>query len=61
MTPVKQSSSELSSLAAEVLNDPNSTARERRLAASVLSQDETKGQYRQSPWVGDGVREYDED
>jgi hypothetical protein len=39
----KESSSELSSLAAEVLSDPNATDREKRLAASVLSQDETPG------------------
>lgn len=40
----RQSSPELSSLAAEVLRDPKATDREKRLAGSVLSQDETKGQ-----------------
>lgn len=39
----KQSSPELSSLACEVLNDPKATEREKRLAGSILSQDETKG------------------
>ncbi len=40
----KESSPEMSSLAAKVLADPNSTATEKSLAGSVLSQDETKGQ-----------------
>jgi hypothetical protein len=39
----RETSDELSSLAAEVLGDPDATPRERRLAASVLSQDETRG------------------
>lgn len=40
----RQSSARLSSLAARVLRDPDATPRERSLAASVLSQDETPGQ-----------------
>lgn len=39
----KETSNELSRLAAQTLSDPAATARERRLAASVLAQDETKG------------------
>lgn len=42
--PRRQSSARVSSLAAQVLGDPNASARERSLAASVLSQDETPGQ-----------------
>jgi hypothetical protein len=38
------SSSRMSSLAAQVMRDPNATDREKSLAASVLSQDETPGQ-----------------
>lgn len=39
----KQSSDRMSSLASEVLRDPEASERERSLAASVMSQDETKG------------------
>lgn len=39
----RQSSDEMSSLAASVLRDPLATPREKSLAASVLSQDETSG------------------
>lgn len=42
--PTRQSSSRMSSLAAQVMRDPDATARERSLAASVLSQDQTPGQ-----------------
>lgn len=42
--PSRQSSSRLSSLASQVLRDPDATSRERSLAASVLSQDQTPGQ-----------------
>jgi len=49
--PKKQSSSSVSTLASKVLSGSkkptNSDAK--RLAASVLSQDETKGQGRRSP------------
>lgn len=39
----KETSDELSSLAAKVLSDPEASDREKKLAGSVLSQDETKG------------------
>ncbi len=42
--PSRQSSSRMSSLAAQVMRDPDATTRERSLAASVMSQDETRGQ-----------------
>lgn len=42
--PHRVSSSRMSSLAALVLRDPHASERERSLAASVLSQDETPGQ-----------------
>lgn len=42
--PHRVSSSRMSSLAAQVMRDPDATPRERSLAASVLSQDETPGQ-----------------
>jgi len=47
--PKKESSPELSKLAAEVLNDPNATEREKKLAASVMSQDETPGDGKKDP------------
>lgn len=42
--PHRVSSSRMSSIAAVVMRDPDATPRERSLAASVLSQDETPGQ-----------------
>jgi hypothetical protein len=42
--PGRQSSARMSSLAAKVMRDPDATPRERSLAASVLSQDEIRGQ-----------------
>lgn len=42
--PGRQSTARLSSLAARVMRDPEATPRERSLAASVLSQDEIRGQ-----------------
>lgn len=41
--PKKESSDELSSLAAKVLRQKNATPEAKRLAGSVLGQDETKG------------------
>ena len=43
MAARKQSSQPVSSLAGKVLANPKSTTTEKRLAASVLSQDEKKG------------------
>lgn len=42
--PRKQTSPEISTLAAEALADPKASPREKSLAASALSQDETAGQ-----------------
>jgi len=39
----KQSSDELSSLASKVLRDPSESTKAKKLAGSVLSQDEAKG------------------
>lgn len=39
----RQPSDAMSRLAAQTLKDPNATDREKKLAASLLSQDETRG------------------